>query len=146
MTNSASRRRYGSGEQVNEVQDGITVGRREEMELQDGTGGTRDRNKPGGTRENPIGRDPNKPEEVKAWNESRRCFRCNHSDTSESARHKNASDLKWHATRVRETLGGGARWQRPPRGYTQRSGGDGGGSGGAVGRGGRVVALVDRRQ
>jgi hypothetical protein len=46
-TTSASRRRYGSGEQVNEVRDGVPAGRRAGEELQDGTVGTRDRSNRG---------------------------------------------------------------------------------------------------
>jgi hypothetical protein len=71
LSNSTSKRRYGSGEQVNEVRDGTPVGRRGEGGNQDGTGGFRDRRKPRGSRENPVGFDPNKPEEVAPWNWSR---------------------------------------------------------------------------
>jgi hypothetical protein len=37
---------------------------------------TRDRTKPRGSRENPVGFNPNYPEDVRPWNRARQCFRC----------------------------------------------------------------------
>jgi hypothetical protein len=37
---------------------------------------TRDRNKPRGSRENPVGFNPNDPEDVRPWNRARQRFRC----------------------------------------------------------------------
>jgi Retrotransposon gag protein len=145
MTTSASRRRYGSGEQVNEVRDGVPAGRRAVGELQDGTVGIRDRSKPRDSGENPVGCDPNKPEEVTPWNWSRRCFRCNQFG---HIRVGATQECRWPDAAHATSSGNGrrgARRRRPPRGCTQGSGGEGGGYGGTVERGGRGVAPVDRR-
>jgi hypothetical protein len=72
-----NKRRYGGGEQVNEVREVQGGGRGVDANGAEGGGGTRDRSKPRGSRENPVGFDPNTPEEVTPWNWSRRCFRCN---------------------------------------------------------------------
>jgi hypothetical protein len=86
MSSSTIRRRHGVAEQVNEVLEGERDGFRFNAASQRGsvswTGRetveeTRDRSKPAGSRENPVGFDPKKPEEVTPWNWSRRCFKCN---------------------------------------------------------------------
>jgi hypothetical protein len=37
---------------------------------------THDHTKPRGSRENPVGFNPNDPEDVRPWNRARQCFRC----------------------------------------------------------------------
>jgi hypothetical protein len=61
----------GAGEHTNDKRKGMshTVGTSDEE-------GTRDRTKPRGSRENPVGFSPSDPEVVRPWNRARKCFRC----------------------------------------------------------------------
>ena len=106
MNNSASRRRYETGELVNEMCVVMPVRRRTGGQPQVGTGWIRDRSKPRGSRENPVGFDPvgrrRSHREIGPFD----AFDATISDASESARRKSASGRKWHAMWIRETDGG----------------------------------------
>jgi hypothetical protein len=79
---AARARRYGGSETVNSVTEqagrGWVGGRRSEAPAKERaeTDWERDRSKPRGSVENPVGFSPRDPEDVRPWNRSRKCFGC----------------------------------------------------------------------